>query len=118
MAKALANRASFAALALVLTAAISGTALAQEQPRHGGTLVFGINAGDPPTYDCHQSTVFSIIHLLSPHYSNLLKVDTAHYPDVVGDLAESFTVAPDGKLYTFRLHAGIKFHDGSSLTSQ
>ena len=46
---------------------LSAPAAAQEQPKRGGTLVFGINSGDPPTYDCHQSTLFPIIHLLSPH---------------------------------------------------
>jgi len=28
-------------------------AAAEEHPVRGGTLVFGINSGDPPTYDCH-----------------------------------------------------------------
>ena len=50
------------------------------EPVRGGTLVFGINSGDPPTYDCHQSALFPIIHLLTPHYSNLLKIDTPNYP--------------------------------------
>jgi peptide/nickel transport system substrate-binding protein len=91
---------------------------AEPQPVSGGTLVFGINAGDPPTYDCHQSVVFAIIHLLTPHYSGLLKIDTAHYPNVVGDAAESWTVSDDAKTYTFRLHPDIKFHDASPLTSE
>ena len=73
--------------------------LAQE-PVRGGTLVFGINSGDPPTYDCHQSALFPIIHLLTPHYSNLLKIDTPNYPKIIGDLAESWTVADDAKTYT------------------
>jgi peptide/nickel transport system substrate-binding protein len=93
-------------------------AAAQDQPVHGGTLVFGINSGDPPTYDCHQSVLFPIIHLLTPHYSNLLKIDTPHYPKIIGDLAESWTVAPDAKAYTFRLHANVKFHDGSPFSSE
>jgi peptide/nickel transport system substrate-binding protein len=84
----------------------------------GGTLVFGINSGDPPTYDCHQSVLFPIIHLLTPHYSNLLRIDTKNYPKVVGDLAESWTVAPDAKTYTFRLHGNVKFHDGSPFSSE
>ena len=91
---------------------------ADAQPVSGGTLVYGINAGDPPTYDCHQSTVFAMIHLLTPHYSSILRIDTAHYPNVVGDAAESWTVSPDARVYTFRLHPDIKFHDGSPLTAE
>jgi peptide/nickel transport system substrate-binding protein len=105
-------------LALTALLALLPSAHAQEQPVHGGTLIFGINSGDPPTYDCHQAVLFSIIHLLTPHYSNLLKIDTQHYPKIIGDLAESWTVAPDAKTYTFKLHAGVKFHDGSPFSAQ
>jgi len=80
-------------------------------------LVFGINSGDPPTYDCHQSALFPIIHLLTPHYSNLLKIDTANYPKLIGDLAQSWTVADDARTYTFKLHANVKFHDGSPFSA-
>jgi peptide/nickel transport system substrate-binding protein len=110
-----------AALALTIAAWLAfepSPTLAQEQPKRGGTLVFGINSGDPPTYDCHQSTLFPIIHLLSPHYSNLLRLDLANYPKVVGDLAESWTVAPDAKTYEFRLRPNVKFHDGSAFSSE
>ena len=36
---------------------------------------------------------------------------------MVGDLAQSWTVAPDGMSYTFKLKSGVKFHDGTPLTS-
>ncbi len=104
-----------AALACVL---LTSPAIAQEQPVRGGTLVFGINSGDPPTYDCHQSALFPIIHLLSPHYSNLLKIDTTNYPKLIGDLAESWTMADDAKTYTFKLRANVKFHDGSPFSAE
>jgi peptide/nickel transport system substrate-binding protein len=97
--------------------AVTAGPLAAEEPQRGGELIFGVNAVDPPTYDCHASALFTIIHLLTPHYSTLLKINPEKYPDVMGDLAESWTVAPDYKTYTFRLHPNIKFHDGSALTS-
>src|SRR3954467_15003913 len=106
------------ALALFVLFAAALSATAQEQPVRGGTLIFGINSGDPPTYDCHQSVLFPIIHLLTPHYSNLLKIDTPNYPKIIGDLAESWTVSDDARTYTFKLHPNVKFHDGSAFSSQ
>jgi hypothetical protein len=56
--------ASLCVLLLTYSSAMS------QQPKRGGVLIYGINSGDLPTYDCHQSALFPIIHLLSPHYSN------------------------------------------------
>jgi peptide/nickel transport system substrate-binding protein len=89
-----------------------------ETPQRGGTLIFAVNAVDPPTYDCHASALFSIPHLLSPHYSTLLRIDPENYPEVMGDAAESWTVAPDWTSYSFRLRDDIRFHDGTKLTSE
>ena len=104
-------------LAASLICAVLASPAAAQEPVRGGTLVFGINSGDPPTYDCHQSALFPIIHLLTPHYSNLLKIDTANYPRLIGDLAQSWTVAEDARTYTFKLHANVKFHDGSPFSA-
>jgi len=34
------------------------------------------------------------------------------------DLAESFTISPDGKIYTFKLRKDVKFHNGRKLTAE
>ena len=37
---------------------------------------------------------------------------------VVPDLAESWTISPDGLVYTLRVRQGVRFHDGSVMTSR
>ncbi|HXZ35765.1 MAG TPA: ABC transporter substrate-binding protein, partial [Thermodesulfobacteriota bacterium] len=90
---------------------------AEEKPRYGGTLTYAIGAA-PPSFDAHRESTYAVIHPIAPHYSLLVKFDQKNYPKVVGDLAESWTVSADSKTYTFKIHNGVKFHDGSLLTSK
>lgn len=104
-------------LLCVSAALVLGTAAAQAQtPKRGGTLVFAVVA-EPPNYDCHASQTFALLHPVSPMYSYLVKYDSSQDGKIVGDLAKSWTIAPDGLTYTFKLHEGVTFHDGSPLTS-
>jgi peptide/nickel transport system substrate-binding protein len=89
---------------------------AQLTPMHGGTLEFAVTV-EPETYDCHSNTSFAFLHPVAPHYSTLLKFETADYPRIAGDLAESWKVSPDRLTYTFKLRPNVFFHDGSRLTS-
>jgi peptide/nickel transport system substrate-binding protein len=103
-----------------VTILVAPSALAtgvEAAPKQGGVLNFAVVA-EPPNYDCHANTSFAFIHPAAPHYSTLLKFDGASYPRIIGDLAKSWTVAPDGLTYTFRLQDGVKFHDGTALTSE
>ena len=88
-----------------------------QQPRRGGTLVY-ISTAQPPSFDGHRETTFAMLHPVKPHYSYLVKFDTQNYPKVVGDLAESWTASKDGLTYTFKIRSGVKFNDGSVLTSK
>ncbi|MBO6716459.1 MAG: ABC transporter substrate-binding protein [Rhizobiaceae bacterium] len=38
--------------------------------------------------------------------------------EVLPALAESWEISDDGKVYTFTLHEGVKFHDGTDLTAE
>ncbi|MDX2159415.1 MAG: ABC transporter substrate-binding protein [Hyphomicrobiaceae bacterium] len=95
---------------------LAATTIEAQTPKRGGILNFAVVAS-PPSYDCHAEITFGAVHPLAPHYSLLLRIDASNYPKVAGDLAESWTVAPDGLAYTFKLHKGVRFHDGSPLTS-
>ncbi len=101
----------------VVTMAVANNAKAQDQqPKHGGTLEFAVTV-EPASYDCHSNTSFAFLHPVAPHYSTLLKFDAPNYPQIVGDLAQSWTVSPDRLTYTFKLRPNVLFHDGTKLTS-
>jgi peptide/nickel transport system substrate-binding protein len=91
-------------------------ALAEEKPRHGGVLRVA-HAADPPSLDTHQEQTFAVNIPMAPVYNTLVRFDPHHYPKVIGDLAKAWSVSADGLTYTFTLHQGVKFHDGSELTS-
>ena len=91
-------------------------ALAQEKPRRGGMLRVAL-AGDPPSLDMHQESTFLVDIPFSTVYNTLVVFDPHGYPNIIGDLAKSWTVSTDHLTWTFTLHKGVKFHDGSNLTS-
>src|SRR4029077_9023282 len=100
-------------------AAASGPARSDadaQQPKKGGTLQFAISA-ETPHYDNHGSDTYATLHFAAPFYSTLLRFNLDKFPDVQGDLAQSWEVAPDLMTYSFKLHGGVKFHNGEELTS-
>ena len=105
-------------LAMLALCTAAWTAAAQAQaPSPGGSIAVPIHVGEPATYDCHATNSPAVMWRVAPHYSTLLRIDPDRFPQVVGDLAKSWTVSPDSLVYRFTLNAGVKFHDGSTLTS-
>jgi len=102
-------------LALLLFSLPAGAAQV-EKPRSGGELVFAVGEA-PPSFDGHRETTFAMLHPVGPHYSTLLRFDPQAYPKIIGDVAEDCSPSKDGLSYTCKIRQGIKFHDGSALTS-
>lgn len=103
-------------VALVAALAFTGHAAHAQTPKAGGTLNFAISA-ETPHYDPHGSDTYATLHFSAPFYSTLLRFNLDKFPEVEGDLAQSWEVAPDLMTFTFKLHPNVKFHDGTPLTS-
>src|SRR4051794_35329669 len=88
------------AMAAVLVSAALAAPASAQQPKRGGELRVAV-AAEPNTTDCHAANTFTVVHHLAPHYSFLVRFDPQHYPKIIGDLADSWTVSPDNLTYTF-----------------
>ncbi|MDP9840160.1 peptide/nickel transport system substrate-binding protein [Neorhizobium huautlense] len=72
--------------------------------------------GEPPTLDPMASTA-DVVGMTTQHIFETLFTFDAEW-NVVPLLAEAMpTVSADGKTYDITLRTGIKFHDGSTMTS-
>jgi peptide/nickel transport system substrate-binding protein len=85
---------------MLLALAVVPSALAADQPQHGGTLRVAI-AGDPPSLDMHQEQTFMVTIPMSTVYNTLVRFDPHGFPKIIGDLAKSWTTSEDGLTWTF-----------------
>jgi peptide/nickel transport system substrate-binding protein len=72
---------------------------------------------EPPHLDPTSAAAGAIDSVL---YSNVFEGLTRFGPDgsVNPGLAKSWTISDDGKTYTFTLHEGVKFHDGTDMNAE
>jgi peptide/nickel transport system substrate-binding protein len=83
-------------------------------PKKGGSITVAIE-GEPASMDPAFDYDFVSGLAVSSMTEGLLKFcenDTKLCPN----LAESYTVSPDGKTYTMKIRQGVKFHDGTTMT--
>src|SRR5687768_16733804 len=90
--------------------------VAQDKPRYGGILNW-FDYGDPGRLDIHAESPLVVQQATAGVYSGLLHWDPDDPSKITGDLAERWTVSPDGKTYTFHLRKGVKWHDGQPFSS-
>ena len=97
----------------LLLVATATPALAQgEAPRHGGTLRF-VMKYEPPTLSSINNTSTPLTS--GKIFDGLVTYDFELNP--IPQLATSWSVAPDGLKYTFKLREGVSWHDGKPFTS-
>ena len=102
------------ASALATLAILSSPPAAQESPRGGGVLKVAM-IGEPPTLDLHWTTAVITQEITFHVYESLFTYDAGYAP--IPMLAESYTMAPDGRRYTIALRKGVRFHNGKEMTS-
>lgn len=98
---------SLSLAALTLVAGLSGVYAAETSVTLGLQL-------EPPHLDPTSAAAGAIDQVL---YSNVYEGLTRFASDgtIIPGLAESWDVSDDGLTYTFNLHDGVTFHDGSSF---
>ena len=102
------------AAGLLLAMGLGLGAAAQETPVRGGTLTIAL-PNEPPHLNSAIDTTQSLKAVTGKIYSGLAKYDLNM--NMQPDLAQSWTVSPDGKRITFNLRRGVKWHDGKVFTS-
>jgi peptide/nickel transport system substrate-binding protein len=100
-------------------ATTAAPAPAAAAPKYGGIVNYPL-ASAPGGFDAHRMAAFSPFVVI-PVFNNLVRMDPTKKENdpanIVGDLAESWTVSPDGKSVTFKLRKGVTWHDGSAFTA-
>ena len=100
-------------IASCVGAAPPGASTSSSGPRRGGQAVIYIT--HPDTLNPVISPVSTTIYNTPFFYSGLTRPADDYQPQA--DLAESWTASPDGKVFTFKLRQGVKFHDGQPFTA-
>jgi peptide/nickel transport system substrate-binding protein len=112
--------ATLVALGSMLVACGSTTTAEKSSP--GGTLIVGMESEadilDPPRTGSWVTT--RVFHQI---FEGLVDEDLSKpssevpIPPLKPMLAESWTVSPDAKTYTFKIRPGVKFHDGTEMNA-
>ena len=97
--------------AAAVCALCAGPALAQQSDISVGMVL------EPPNLDPTGGAAAAIDEVV---YANVFEGLTRFGPDgaVLPALAESWEISEGGSVYTFALHDGVTFHDGSALTAE
>jgi len=86
----------------------------EPNPKRGGTIHIASNMVTT-NYDMHQGgSSTALCHA----YNNLIRLNLVDgLKTIIGELAKSWEISPDGLTYTFRLREGVQFHDGTPFTA-
>ena len=81
----------------------------------GGSVVVGITQ-DLDSLDPHNTAYAGTREVLFNLFEGLVKPNSDG--NLVPAVASEYSISDDGKVYTFKLREGIKFHDGNPVTTE
>ncbi len=106
----------FVFIVLALALIVPAQWVSAKTPQKGGNLVV-CQPAEPPGLDPTANTAAAIDRVVYANiYEGLIKVDRDG--KFVPGLATQWEVSPDGKVYTFALRQGVKFHNGEPFNAQ
>jgi peptide/nickel transport system substrate-binding protein len=73
---------------------------------------------DPAHFDAHQHVSYTVLWPVAACCNQLVQFDPLDHTRILPDLAERWEVSPDGKVYTFYLKRGVKFHHGKPFKAE
>ncbi len=82
------------------------------------TVVMAKQIDDIISFDPAESFEFSGSEAIGNIYERLIAYDLRNVSQLKGELAESWSVAEDGKTYTFKMRKGATFHSGNPVTAR
>jgi peptide/nickel transport system substrate-binding protein len=113
--------AKFVALATAILAGLSICTAQAAEPKHGGILHI-YHRETPPSLSIHEEATFSVNAPAMGLFNNLVIYDQ-HIPQnsldtIRPELADNWAWDKGNTALTFKLHQGVKWHDGQPFTSK
>ena len=109
------------AFAVALSFAATGLATPVLAQKQGGTLRI-YHRDNPPSASIHEEATISTVQPFMGVFNNLVLFDQSkplNTPEtIVPDLAESWAWDASKTKLTFKLHQGVKWHDGKPFTAK
>ena len=109
------SKTSLAALLLGSATMLFASAAYADTPKD--TVVMAKQIDDIISLDPGEAFEFSGGEVNGNVYERLVYYDVKNVSKMFGALAESYSVGPDGKTYTFKIRPGIKFSSGNPVTA-
>lgn len=100
-----------------VTVAPSSTPKPEQSPKYGGTLT-AESGNEAPHWDIQQVRTPYPIWFIGLAYNKLVDAAPTDANKILPDLAETWDISTDGKVYTFHLASGVTWHDGQPFSAE